>query len=143
MSTVKHLILLLPHKKTCSNPLTGFSAFSINRKLIFWNCSGSKLWSQTLTPYSIQLIRFVNTTFKIYLESDDLPLLSTSLQPEFKPPSPSPGLQQPFPNSSPDPPTVYFSYHSFLQKHYLGSGHFQRHPISKQSTSQSSLQSTK
>lgn len=56
---------------------------------------------------------------------------------------PSPGLQQPFPNSSPDSPTVYFSYHSFLQKHYLGSGHFQRRPISNQSTSQSSLQSTK
>ena len=66
----------------------------------------------------------------------------TSLQPEFRPPSPPPGLLQPFPSSSPDPPTVCFSLHSFLQKHYLGSGHFPWRPVSNQSTSQSSLQSS-
>ena len=142
MSKVKHLILVPPHKKPAPILSQAFFAFSINRKLIFKNCSGSKLWSQTLTPYSIQLIRSVNTTFKIYLDSDDLPLLSTSLQPEFRPPSPPPGLLQPFPSSSPDPPTVCFSLHSFLQKHYLGSGHFPWRPVSNQSTSQSSLQSS-
>lgn len=62
---------------------------------------------------------------------------------EFKPPSPLTWTTATISKSSPDPPTVYFSYHSFLQKHYLGSGHFPWRPISNQSTSQSSLQSTK
>lgn len=69
--------------------------------------------------------------------------LTTSLQPEFKPPSPLTWTTATISKSSPDPPTVYFSYHSFLQEHYLGSGHFPWRPISNQSTSQSSLESTK